>query len=220
MIFIDDSLKSFHESASPIMKRVVFAFTLLISTVVATTAQTKKEITAMLARDLAAYNRVTLRSDFDSTLLFMPPAMFDLVPKDSMLVGMRMAMNNEHIRIEMLDFKHKAIPKIKKAGKYRWALVDYDGYLKMQLFGEPEFTSMMKRVIKAQYDEKNLESLDSNTVKIHLTDKKIIAFLDPTASHWYMLEDKRAKKGKGGGGFDNTMLKMIVPEEVLKAIGG
>ena len=35
-----------------------------------------------------------------------------------------------------------------------------------------------------------------------------------------MVEDKRAKKGKGGGGFDNTMLKMIVPEEVLKAIGG
>lgn len=202
------------------MKRIIFAFTLFIVTVVAATAQTKKELTAMLARDLAAYNRVTLRSDFDSTLLFMPPAMFELVPKDTMLAGMRMAMNNEHLRIEMMDFKHKAIPKIKKAGKYHWALVDYDGYLKMQVLGEPGFQDMMMRMLKIQYDEKHLESLDSNTVKIHLTDKKIIAYLDPEAAHWYMVEDKRAKKGKGGGGFDNTMLKMIVPEEVLKAIGG
>jgi hypothetical protein len=179
-------------------------------------AQSKKEAGALLQRDLEAYRRHTLAMNFDSSFTYMPPKMFDVVPRDTLLEMIRQSMNNEYVSIQMtgLDFKSKSKIKIKKAGAYYWALVPYDGSMVMQMKGEEGYKSLLMSMMRSQFGEKNVTEEGESGMRIQLKDKNLIAFKDPALPVWSLLEDKRKDKNP----MQTALYEAAIPEEVRKAI--
>ena len=156
------------------MKQAIL-FLLALLWLVPGQAQSKKEIKASLSRDLESYRRHSLSLNFDSVFQFTPPAMFDIIPKDSLLSIMRHAMSNEYLSLEMTGFEYKEIPKPKKAGKFFWTLVEYDGSMNMHIKGE-NMSSLLLPLMKAQFGSDNVKDAGNNTLAIAMKKKKMIAF--------------------------------------------
>jgi len=174
----------------------------------------------MLSRDLEAYRKYTLALNFDSSLQFMPPKTFEIVPFDTLKANMLQAMDNEYMTIQMASFQFdpKRKPKIKKAGVYHWALVPYTGSMRMVLKGEEEFKAILIPAMKSQFGEKNVTMEGDSTMQIALKSKTLIAYKDPASPIWFMIEDKRLDKGQGSEA-ERLFFNSVLPEEVLKALG-
>lgn len=198
----------------PIHVKHLILYCSLFLLTTAVNAQSKKELSASLASALQTYQRVTLKPDLDSTLGFMPPKMFDIVPRDSMLAMMTNAMDNEHMRLEMTGMRYKGTPKIKKAGQYHWALVSYDGDMLMHMKGESAFNNVMTTMMKGQFGKENVQEIDPKTLKVLLVNKTMIVFKDAAAPAWSFIEDKR----KSGNKMQAVLYESVVPEEVRKAV--
>lgn len=202
------------------MRHLVLSLTVFLTVLTGIQAQSKKELAAMLSRDLETYRQYTLAADFDNSFKFMPPAMFDIIPRDSLIDMMRQSMDNEYMKIEMIsfDFKAKEKHKIKKAGEYYWSLVAYDGGMRMTLKGEPEYKALLLTMMKQQFGKENVQEEGENGMMIALKNKRLIAVKDPARLTWSLLEDKRNSKDE-----ENEMQKMImetcIPEVVRKAMG-
>lgn len=170
----------------------------------------------MLQRDLEAYRRHTLAMNFDSSFAYMPPAMFEVVPRDSMLDLIKKSMNNEYMSIQMtgLDFKSKSKIKIKKAGAYYWAMVPYDGSMVMQMKGEESYKTLLLSVMRGQFGKENVTEEGESGMRIRLKNKNLIAFKDPASPIWSLLEDKR----DDGNPAQQMIYEAAIPEEVRKAI--
>lgn len=184
-------------------------------------AQSKKQLSQSLLRDLEDYRRFTLAMNFDSSFKYMSPKMFGIVPFDTLKETMLQSMDNEYMKIALtgMDYTAPKKVKVKKAGEYYWAMVPYTGSMRMELKGEPEFKKLLIPIMKSQFGSENVKMEGESTMLLTLKNKTLIAFKEPGAKRWYMLEDKRKEKGN-----DASMQKMIyetvVPEEVRKAIDG
>ena len=179
-------------------------------------AQSKKELKTSLSRDLATYQRVTQRMNYDSIFYFMPPKMSDIIPADSLAATMQKAMDNEYMRMEMTGMRYGATPKIKKAGTYRWAYVDYNAGMNLHVKPNPDtaFTKMFIGMMKTQFGRDNVTEKGNNLLEIALRDKQLLAFKGANDPHWYFIEDKRQA---GQSLQQRAIMDMVVPEEVLKA---
>ena len=201
------------------MKHLVLCFTAFLMFCVGLQAQSKKELESTLQRDLASYRKHTLALDFDSSLQFMPPKMFDLIPKDSLKVTMMNAMNNEYMSIQMtgFDLDPKQKMKIKKAGDYHWTYVPYTGSMRMVLKGDESFTKILVPIMKSQFGSENVQMQGDSIMDIRMKNKKLLAFKDSASATWSLIEDKRSEKGREGER-QKMFFTTIMPEEVLKAI--
>jgi len=201
------------------MKQVILCLTALLLTIQTLPAHNKKELAASLSRDLEAYKQYTLAGDFDKSFQFMPPKMFDIIPRDSLLSTMRQAMDNEYMTIDLTAFQYKSEKyKIKKAGMYNWAYISYDGSMRLRLKGEEEFKTLMITMMKAQFGSENVQMEGESAMLISMKKKRLIAFKDPASATWSLIEDKRFDKGQEGE-MQKALLQSILPEEVLKAVG-
>ncbi|MBK6993804.1 MAG: hypothetical protein IPH31_02350 [Lewinellaceae bacterium] len=201
------------------MKHLVLSLTALLFTVSTLHAQSKKELTAMLDRDLELYKRYTLTLNLDSSLQFMPPKMFEVVHRDSLRESLVQSMDNELLSIQMtsFDFVSKSKIKIKKAGQYHWAVVPYTGSMRLTLKGEESFRAIVIPVLKSQFGSKNVQMENDSTMSIKLVNKEFIAFKDPALPIWSLIEDKRSGKGREAE-YQKMLFETILPEEVLKAV--
>lgn len=203
------------------MKHLVLWLTALLFTISTLQAQSKKVLASMLSRDLEAYKKHTLALNFDSSLQFMPPKTFEMIPFDSLKTTMLKALDNEYMKIQMASFQFdsKRKPKIKKAGVYSWALVPYTGSMRMVFKGEEPFRAIVIPVMKSQFGEKYVTMENDSTMLIALKNKKLIAFKAPDSPIWHMIEDKRFDTGPGNEA-ERLFVNSVLPEEVLKALGG
>ncbi len=174
----------------------------------------------MLDRDLEAYRNYTLALNFDSSLQYMPPKTFGIVPFDSLKATMLQAMSNKYMDVEMASFQFdpKRKPKIKKAGMYHWAIVPYTGSMRMVIKGEESFKTILIPMMKSQFGEKNVKMENESTMLIALKNKKLIVFKDPASPIWFLIEDKRFANGPGAEA-EKQFFNSVLPEEVLKALG-
>ncbi|MBL7828294.1 MAG: hypothetical protein JNJ57_16805 [Saprospiraceae bacterium] len=195
------------------MKTSIISFVFFLAAATLLQAQTKKELTGTLNRDLVGYQNATNNLNFDSMMFYMPPAMFDLLPKDSMIASIRKAFDNEYFNMVMGGYKYTKIPKPKKAGNYHCSLIGYEGFITLTYKSESPANAMMGSMMKTQFGKENVEDLaDKKGLKIYLKNKKMIAFKAPDVNHWYIVEDKRQEK-------ESMMMDLIIPKEVLKVIG-
>jgi len=182
-------------------------------------AQSKQELSASLIRDLEAYRTYTLALNLDSSLQFMPPKMFEVVPFDTLKESMLSSMDNEYMTVQMtkFEFDSKKPPKIKKAGKYYWAYVPYKGSMRLTIKGEEEFKKILIPILKNQFGTENVQMEGESTMHIALKHKEFIAFKDPDSAIWSLIEDKRGEKGREGEQ-QKALFETIMPAEVLKAV--
>jgi hypothetical protein len=182
-------------------------------------AQSEQELSAWLKRDLEAYRKHTLTANFDSSLRYMPPRMFEIVPFDSLKETVVMSMNNEYMTIEMpqFDYDSDITPKIQLAYPYYWAVTTYTGTLRMIIKAEPSIRTMLVPVLQAQFGDKDMKVENDSTVQITFRNRNIIAYKDPALPHWCLIEDKRSEKGPEGRQ-QTVLLQAIIPEAVLNAV--
>ena len=197
------------------MKFFIHCVSLLFLLAFSAEAQSQAALNSALAKDLETFKRVTLRNDFDSTLQFMPPKMFDIIPRDSLRDLMTKSVDNEYMRIEMTGFQYTGKQKIKKAGIYQWAFVTYDGSMKLYLKGEDSFNQLMIPMMKSTFGEKNVVQSGDKTLDVSMPDKQIIAYKDPASPIWSFLEDKRGQEDA----MQQYIYENVVPKEVQKAVG-
>jgi hypothetical protein len=145
--------------------------------------------------------------------------MFDIVPLDSLKATMLQSMDNEYMKIELtgMEFTDLKKLKIKQAGNYYWAMVPYNGSMRMELKGDEAFTKMLIPIMKSQFGSENVKMEGASTMNLSLKNKNVIAVKEPGAPKWYMLEDKRKEKG-GGTEMQQMIYETVIPEEVRKAI--
>lgn len=173
----------------------------------------------MLTRDLENYRQFTRASDLEKIFEFMPPKLFEVAPRDSLLTMMRSAMDNEYMSIEMMDmkYKQKGKPKIQKAGPYYWALVAYEGSMRIVFKGEQGDNALIMTIMKSQFGKENVKEAGDSALDIILRDQAIIAFKDPSAATWWMIADKRKEIGEGSE-LQAMIYETAVPEVVRKAL--
>lgn len=201
------------------MKQVVLCLAALLWSLQGLQAQSQKALEDMLKRDLNLYRQYTLATQFDSSLQYMPPKMFDIIPRDSLRESMVQTMDNPFMAIRMtsFDFDPKHQPKIEKADAYHWAYVPYTGGMKLTLKSEPELKAMIVPILKAQFGMENVQMENDSTMQITLINKEILAIKDPNVPYWWLIEDKRGEKGRSGEQ-QKQLFEMVIPEAVLKAI--
>lgn len=192
---------------------------LILFTLSSLQAQSKKQLKQSLLTDLEDYRRFTLDMNFDSSFKFMSPKMFGIVPFDTLKETMLQSMDNEYMTIALTGLDYTAPKKVKviKAGEYYWAMVPYTGSMRMELKGEPEFKKLLIPIMKSQFGSENVKMEGESTMLLTLKDKTLIAFKEPGAPNWYLLEDKRKEKG-GDAVMQYMIYETVVPEEVRKAI--
>lgn len=202
------------------MRHLVLSLAAFLIAISGIQAQSKKELAAMLTRDLETYRQFSLAGDFEKSFEYMPRKMFDIIPRDSLIAIMRQSMDNEYMTIEMtgLDFKSKGNPKIKKAGEYYWSLITYNGSMRMILKGEPEYKALLLTMMKQQFGKDNVQEEGENGLMIALKNKRLIAVKDPALLTWSLLEDKRNSKD-GQTEMQKMIMETCIPEVVRKAMG-
>jgi hypothetical protein len=203
------------------MKYLVLCLTAFLLSFQSIQAQSKKELSAMLSRDLKDYKRYTLELKLDSSLRYMPAKMFDIVPFDTLKASMIESMDNEYMSIQMTRFEYdpKKKPKIKKAGEYYWAYVAYSGSMRLTIKGEEDFTKILIPILKDQFGANNVQMEGESIMNIALRNKELIAFKDPALPNWSMIEDKRGEPGPEGEQ-QKALFSAIMPAEVLTAVDG
>lgn len=181
-------------------------------------AQSKKELKAMLYRDLEAYKRYTMSSNFDSSFQFMPPKMFEITPLDSLLAATRHAFENEKMSLEIkgMDYKSKGKMKIKKAKIYHWVFVPYDMTMRIGLKGDSAFKTLFTKMLKSEYGSENIQEEGESALLLTEKNKRMIAYKDPASPIWFFLEDKR---GKASDQETELLFYHVIPIEVQEAVG-
>lgn len=197
------------------MKQILLLLLLLLCSLSTSFAQSKREQKAMLQRDLDIYRRVSLQLDFDSIFQFMPPAMFEIVPQDSLKAMMRKTMENDDLTMDFTRFEYKGKPKVKQTGEYFYSIVPYDGGMDIRLkkSADEQFMKIMLTVMKQRFGRENVQSEGDSLLHITMRNKNLVAFKTADAPIWYFVEDKRAAKDD-----PNTLMGLIVPEAVMDAI--
>jgi hypothetical protein len=182
-------------------------------------AQNKKELSKSLLRDLEDYRRLTVDMNFDSSYKFKPPNMFGEVCFDSIKGAMLQTMDNEYMKVKMtgMDYTAPEKVKVKKAGKYYWAIAPYSSTMIMELKGDPEFKKTLIPILKGQFGHENVKMEGESTMLITLKNKNLIAFREPGAPNWYLIEDHREEKG-GNAMMQKAIYQSVVPEEVRESI--
>lgn len=173
----------------------------------------------MLTRDLQDYRKYTLALNFDSSLQYMPPKMFEIIPLDSLKATMIQAMDNEYMAIQMtgFDYDSNKKPEIKEAGAYFWAFVRFSGSMKLTIKGEAEFKKILIPIMKDQFGSESVQMEGESIMNVSLKNKELIAFKAPDSAKWSLIEDKRAQKGREGEQ-QKALFKAIMPTEVLNAV--
>ncbi len=201
------------------MSRLVLCLTAFLFAISGTQAQSKKELSDMLSRDLQDYRRFTLALNLDSSLLYMPQKMFEIIPLDSLKATMIQAMDNQYISVKMtgLEFESNKKPEIKEAGAYFWAFVPFSGSMKLTIKGDKEFRKILIPVMKGQFGADGVQMEGDSIMNIMLKNKELIAFKTPNSPKWSLIEDKRSENGREGKQ-QKELFKAIMPPEVLNAI--
>lgn len=201
------------------MKQAVHALLALLCFASSLFAQSQEELSAGLVRDLEAYRKYTLEANFDSSLRYMPPRMFEIVPFDSLKETVIKSMNNEFMTIQMAQFDYPADlkPVVHAAEPYHWSSTTYTGALRMTIHAEPILRSMLFPALSAQFGAENMVVENDSTILVTFRDRRIIAFKAPALPHWSLIEDKRSEKGPEGRQ-QAILLRAIIPEAVLDAV--
>ncbi len=199
------------------MKKTVQIITVFLLLVTAAGAQTKQD-SLDLRRDMESYKRVSLNLHYDSLLFFMPPATFELAPKEAIKEQLQSAFENEVINIGFEKFDYQKPTSVGKAGEHLYALIPYDAALTMTAVDTSDAATngMIFMAMQTQFGSANVKKMPNKSLYITTPNKRMIAIKSPGHTSWKFIEDKR---GGNLPGDEQTqgMVDMVIPKEVLDA---
>jgi hypothetical protein len=194
----------------------LIAAALLLLSAATTHAQTKQD-SLDIRRDMNAYMRATLRLDYDSLLLFMPPATFGIAPKEEIKQQLREAFESEEIKIKFEHFEYGQPTPVGKTGEHLYAIIPYDAAMTMTIVDADSTTiGMVFFAMQLQFGSGNVERKPDNNLFIKTPDKRMIAIKSPEHDTWKFIEDKR-NSDLPGDNETQQLVDLVIPKEVLEA---
>lgn len=164
---------------------------------------------------LQQYWSAVQRKDHVSTLDFIDPRLFALVPKERMLEALERASADTTVRVTLGDARVDRISKPITEGTVQYASVDYNYAMRMVLSSEPDTdearkTEFLKGMLEEQYGKGHVQvEGPDNAFRIE-AERHLIAVLDPSIGQWRFLERKKGME---------PLLEQLVPAKVLKRLG-
>lgn len=184
----------------------------------------------MIRETFSTYFNTVEQGDYTTTLDYIYPRLFDLVPKEAMLQAMQQINADPTIQITMDSSIINSVSEIITVGDSTYARVDYNFIMIMKLipeetdleeesestsaeegededeFNQFDFTADM---LEGVYGEKNVRRDKENSKLFIRIEASMFAIEDPEVDGWKFLEKK-----------DQLMpiLEQLIPEEVLKKL--
>ncbi len=181
------------------------------ATVVAQRSSTSDAIRSALQQ----YWSAVQRKDHVTTLDFIDPRLFALVPKERMLEALERASADTTVRVTLGDARVDRISKPITEGSVQYASVDYDYTMRMVLSSDPDTdearkTEFLKGMLEEQYGKGRVQVEGPDHAFRIEAERHLIAVLDPTIGQWRFLERKKGME---------PLLQQLVPAKVLKRLG-
>jgi hypothetical protein len=148
----------------------------------------------------------------------LPPATFDIAPKEDIKEQLRSAFENEMIKIGFERFDYKNPSPVGKTGQHLYAIVPYDAAMTMTLTdtSDTQTVGMVLMAMKVQFGSDNVTQRPDKSMFIKTPDKQMIAIKSPEHGSWKFIEDKRVG-GAPGDEQSQQLVDMVIPKEVLEA---
>ena len=181
------------------------------ATVVAQRSSTSDAIRSALQQ----YWSAVQRKDHVTTLDFIDPRLFALVPKERMLEALERASADTTVRVTLGDARVDRISKPITEGSVQYASVDYDYTMRMVLSSDPDTdearkTEFLKGMLEEQYGKGRVQVEGPDHAFRIEAERHLIAVLDPSIGQWRFLERKKGME---------PLLQQLVPAKVLKRLG-
>jgi hypothetical protein len=184
----------------------------------------------VIRQTFSTYFNTVEQGDYGTTLDYIYPRLYDLVPKEAMLTAMLQINADPSIQISMDSSTINKISNVITVGDSMYARVDYSFRMIMKLipeetgldeeaetdttegeeeeeeFNQFDFTANM---LDGMYGEKNVRRDKENSILYIQIEASMFAIDDPKFKGWKFLEKKDQLK---------PVLEQLIPEEVLKEL--
>lgn len=171
-----------------------------------------------IKQTVLAYFKTIETFDMKTSVEYLHPAIFDLVPKSNMIEMLEQSFKDPEVKVKMDSAAILKVSPILIEDKIRYSLVNYSFIMHMTMMdGEKPMTDTNEKsglmftynMIKKKYGEKKVR-LEAEKGTIHvLSETSLFAIHAPEFDGWKFLENKENMTKVFDG---------IIPENILKQL--
>jgi hypothetical protein len=155
---------------------------------------------------------LTENGEYSKVLDHTYPALFTLVPKETLAAQMDEIFNSAEMKITMNNFSTGKVGEIKKGETTEYAIVPYNYTMSMQHTSDEataEVVDMTAGFLKEQFGEDKVK-VDAETKTIVIeNESEMLAIRDNGTEEWKIIELKADQM---------QMMEMILPADVYEAV--
>jgi hypothetical protein len=163
------------------------------------------------------YVEVVRQKDHSKTLDYIYPGLFDIIPRDKMLMALESVYADTTVVITMDDFSLGNTSDFLELDGINYALVEYSFVMKMMISRDPEYDEEEDResmeftneMLKMSYGEDNVNYISDERLFTINVSNEMYAILDPQFQGWKFLDKKEKMM---------PILEKILPKKVIKKL--
>lgn len=155
---------------------------------------------------------LTQNGEYSKVLDHTYPALFTLVPKETLAAQMDEIFNSTEMKISMDNFKTGEIGEIKQGETAEYTIVPYDYSMRMQYTTEEDADAMLNLTagfLKEQFGEEKVTVLTETKTIVIENKSEMLAIRDNGTEDWKIIELKADQM---------QMMGMILPADVYEAV--
>ncbi len=155
---------------------------------------------------------LTQNGEYSKVLDHTYPALFTLVPKETLAAQMDEIFNSTEMKISMDNFKTGEIGEIKQGETAEYTIVPYDYSMRMQYTTEEDADAMLNLTagfLKEQFGEDKVTVLTETKTIVIENKSEMLAIRDNGTEDWKIIELKADQM---------QMMGMILPADVYEAV--
>ncbi len=155
--------------------------------------------------------------EFEESMEYIPQSLFDIIPKEQMIMVMKQAFNNPDIEIKLLDPKILKINDAEKIEGKFYALLTYSNIMQMRYYSDEDETEdeaqmrtdITKLSLEKMFGKKNV-SFDEETSFFEIYVKKdVYAISTNGQNEWKFLAIEEKQK---------PLLEKLLPKQLTKKL--
>ena len=167
--------------------------------------------------EFTTYITHLVNMEFEESMEFIRQSLFDIIPKDQMLMVIKQAFNNPDIEIQLRDPKILKIKDAEKIDDKFYALLTYSNIMKMRYLSKKDETEeqtqfreeITQQSLEKMFGKKNV-SLNKTTGFFEIYVKKdVYAISQNGQNEWKFLAIEENQK---------TLLEKLLPKKLTKKI--
>ncbi|WP_400080556.1 hypothetical protein [Winogradskyella sp. R77965] len=170
--------------------------------------------------DFAAYLEAIKSKDFETSFNYLVEEVFDIIPRETMLLAMDQTFNAEGVEFSFGDFNIDTIQKPRKVDSTAYVILNYTSNMSIRFVStedEEETTEedekmmrlMIETALEQQFGKENVNYNDTTDFFDIIAIKKAVAVKKDENEQWKFLV---VEKGKP------FLLKAILPNTILEEV--